>query len=371
MAKYKRKKVKRYHRSFYTRAETIKRAVGIGALVLAVLVAAWFAAPHVLDWATHTWYTVVKNRDLDAESAAAASSAVLPEIPAASSEPEVPVIEAPEEPQVPQPEPLDGKAIGAGSWAVLDRTELTDASAITAAAQRLAQQGAAYALVSLKEADGSIYYQSAVANASRSIAEQTVDAALIAQTLRDNGIIPVAQLCAFQDPKSAYADRSMAIHYSAEMLWLDNVSAEAGGKPWLNPYADSAVQFVGDLVEEVRGMGYEQVVLTGVQFPKTVSAKQDFGDTGGRSRAEQLRADIAAWQSRFAGSVVLWFSYPAQQAAQSSGALGEPAVQLGMQNLLLTTDTAMNEKTRAELEQAAVAAGVEQLVIRDTNALFD
>ncbi len=368
MAKYKRKKVKRYRRSFYTRAETIKRAVGIGALVLAVLVAAWFAAPHVLDWATHTWYTVVKNRDLDAESAAAASSSVLPQEPAASSEPEEPVAAEPEEPQA---EPLDGKAVGAGSWAVLERSELTDASAVTAAVQRLAQQGAAYALVPLKEADGSIYYKSAVANASRSIAEQTVDAALIAQTLRDNGIIPVAQLCAFQDPKSAYADRSMAIHYSAEMLWLDNVSAEAGGKPWLNPYADSAVQFVGDLVEEVCGMGYEQVVLTGVQFPKAVSAKQDFGETGGKSRAEQLRADIAAWQSRFEGSVVLWFSCPAQQAAQSSGELGDPAVKLGMQNLLLTADTAMSEKTRAELEQTAAAAGVEQLVIRDGSALFD
>lgn len=368
MAKYKRKKVKRYRRSFYTRAETIKRAVGVGALVLAVLVAAWFAAPHVLDWATHTWYTVVKNRDLDAESAAAASSSVLPQEPASSSEPEEPVTAEPEEPQA---EPLDGKALGAGSWAVLERSELTDASAITAAAQRLAQQGAAYALVSLKEADGSIYYQSAVANASRSIAEQTVDAALIAQTLRDNGIIPVAQLCAFQDPKSAYADRSMAIHYSAEMLWLDNVSAEAGGKPWLNPYADSAVQFVGDLVEEVCGMGYEQVVLTGVQFPKVASAKQDFGETGGKSRAEQLRADIAAWQSRFEGSAVLWFSYPAQQAAQSSGELGAPAVKLGMHDLLLTADTAMSEKTRAELEQTAAAAGVEQLVIRDSRALFD
>ena len=78
-------------------------------LVLAVLGAAWLAAPHVLDWATHTWYTVVKNRDLEAESAsraaasseAAASSAVQE---AASSQPE------PE-----QPKELDGKAITGGS----------------------------------------------------------------------------------------------------------------------------------------------------------------------------------------------------------------------------------------------------------------
>ena len=84
MAKYKRQKVKRYRRSFYSRGTRIKKGIGIVVLVLAVLGAAWLAAPHVLDWATHTWYTVVKNRDLEAESAsraaasseAAASSAV-------------------------------------------------------------------------------------------------------------------------------------------------------------------------------------------------------------------------------------------------------------------------------------------------------
>ena len=59
MAKYKRQKVKRYHRSFYSRGARIKRGVGILVLVLVVLGAAWLAAPHVLDWATHTWYTVV------------------------------------------------------------------------------------------------------------------------------------------------------------------------------------------------------------------------------------------------------------------------------------------------------------------------
>ena len=37
MAKYKRQKVKRYHRSFYSRGARIKRGVGILVLVLVVL----------------------------------------------------------------------------------------------------------------------------------------------------------------------------------------------------------------------------------------------------------------------------------------------------------------------------------------------
>ena len=59
MAKYK--KVKRYHRSFYSPGMWAKKVVGIVVLVAVVLVVGWLAAPHVLDWATHTWYTVVKG----------------------------------------------------------------------------------------------------------------------------------------------------------------------------------------------------------------------------------------------------------------------------------------------------------------------
>lgn len=85
MARHKRRqRVKRYRRSFYTRGMKVRKVLGILALVAVVLGAAWLAAPYVLDWATHTWYTVVRDRDLpDSSSAAASWSAA-----AASSEAE-------------------------------------------------------------------------------------------------------------------------------------------------------------------------------------------------------------------------------------------------------------------------------------------
>lgn len=365
MAKYKRQKVKRYRRSFYSRGTRIKKCIGIVVLVLAVLGAAWLAAPHVLDWATHTWYTVVKNRDLEAESAsraaasseAAASSAVQE---AASSQPE------PE-----QPKELDGKAITGGSWAELDVTTLTDEAAIRAAARQLKQQGADYALVTLKDAAGTVYYASGVAAAAQSITENPVDAANIAAILREEGIIPAAQLAAFTDPVSVYTDRSMGVHYDGNSLWLDNVSAAKGGKAWMNPFAASAVQYVGDLIEEVQGMGYEQVVLTGVQFPNIITRKQDFGASGGKSRegrAAQLTADIAAWQTRFAGSVTLWVSYPDALCTAATDAIGTTGTSLGMENLLVTSSTALDADSRAALEQAAADAGVKHVVVHDTAA---
>ena len=335
-------------------------------LVAAVLAAAWFAAPHVLDWATHTWYTVVKDRDLEAESAsraeAAASSA------AASS---AAASQAASEPEPEEEKPLDGKAITGGSWAELDVTTLTDEAAIRAAARQLKQQGADYALVTLKDAAGTVYYASGVAAAAQSITENPVNAANIAAILREEGIIPAAQLAAFTDPVSVYTDRSMGVHYDGNSLWLDNVSAAKGGKAWMNPFAASAVQFVGDLIEEVQGMGYEQVVLTGVQFPNIITRKQDFGASGGKSRegrAAQLTADIAAWQTRFAGSVTLWVSYPDALCTAATDALGTTGTSLGMENLLVTSSTALDADSRAALEQAAADAGVKHVVVHDTAA---
>ena len=145
MAKYKRQKVKRYHRSFYSRTARIKRGVGIVVLVLAVLGAAWLAAPHVLDWATHTWYTVVKNRDLEAESASRAASS---EAAASSAAAEAASSQAASEPAEPE---LDGKAITGGSWAEVDVTTLTDEAAIRSAARQLKAQGMTYAILTLKD----------------------------------------------------------------------------------------------------------------------------------------------------------------------------------------------------------------------------
>ena len=365
MAKNKRQKVKHYHRSFYSREMRVKRGIGIVVLVAAVLAAAWFAAPHVLEWATHTWYTVVKDRDSEPESASRAEAAASSSAAASSAA----ASQAASEPE--EEKPLDGKAITGGSWAELDVTTLTDEAAIRAAARQLKQQGADYALVTLKDAAGTVYYASGVAAAAQSITENPVDAANIAAILREEGIIPAAQLAAFTDPVSVYTDRSMGVHYDGNRLWLDNVSAAKGGKAWMNPFAASAVQYVGDLIEEVQGMGYEQVVRTGVQFPNLITRKQDFGASGGKSRegrAAQLTADIAAWQTRFAGSVTLWVSYPDALCTAATDALGTTGTSLGMENLLVTSSTALDADSRAALEQAAADAGVQHIVVHVTAA---
>ena len=106
----------------------------------------------------------------------------------------------------------------------------------------------------------------------------------------------------------------------------------------------------------------QQVVLTNVQFPK-LSKKQDYGTTNGVSRADQLKADIAALQDRLSGKVTLWFSYTLDQCKNSSVALDVPALTLGVQNLLVTSDAAMDADALQALETAATDAGVENLTV--------
>lgn len=360
MAKKKRQRVKHYRRSFYSKQQRAKKGIGLVVLVAAILALAWLAAPHVLDWATHTWYTVVRDRDLPASSQAASSEA-------ASAPVSTP---APTPTPTPEATPQPGTAIREGSWASVSLSALGSEEAARTAARSLREQGVDCALITFKDASGYIYYDSAVPSASGSIAAATVDPAAIAAAFRAEDVTPVAWLAAFRDPIVPYTDRSIGIHYSdGDYMWLDAANAAAGGKPWLNPYSDGAVQFVGDLIEELRGMGFEQVVLGNVQFPSAVSSKQDFGATGGVSRADCLAADIAAWQARFADTVTLWYEYPlssCQTADSTTGSALPP--ELGVENLVirLPAEDAVADETVDALAQQMKELGTAYVAVRDS-----
>ena len=371
------KKVKRYHRSFYSRGMKIKKALGILLLAVVVLGAAWLAAPYVLDWATHTWYTVVRDRDLSDSSQAAASAPEAESAPAssessASSTGASSGAASSQAAASSEPEPLPGTAVREGSWAAVSLSALSDEAAIRAEARSLAEQGVTYALIPFKDTSGYIYYASAVPAAARSVAATVVDPALIASVFKEEGLVPVAGVAAFQDPVASYTDRSMAIQYAGEggYLWLDAANAAAGGKAWLNPYADTANAFIGDLIEELYGCGFEQVCLSAVQFPPIVSSRQSFGETGGRSRDAQLAADIAAWDARFAGRVTLWYEYPLASCTGVSTALGALPAQLGVHNLVISLPAGETQDPAALAETAArmKELGAAWVVVRDSES---
>ena len=132
------------------------------------------------------------------------------------------------------------------------------------------------------------------------------------------------------------------------------------------------MQYISDLIEEVHGMGFDQVLLKNVQFPSSTSSKQDYGSTNGVDRAGQLTADIAAWQARFGDTITLWYGYSLAEVTGSSSQLGAPAAQLGVKNLLVKvpSSSTLDAAAREELTLSLTEAGVEHVVIRDDAASY-
>lgn len=357
MARKNMGKVKRYRRSFYSGGQQLRRIL-TGVLALAVLFAAgWLIGPAVIDFGTSTWYSMKQGGESSGTSSGTSQ-------PASESQ------AAPE--PTPEPQPTAAPAVepGQGSWAFVSISGLSSAEQAAATAQNLASQGVGYAVVPCKDSQGYVYYQSSVATAQSSVSATTFDAAAV-QALKDAGITPIASICAFRDPLAPYVDRSMAVRYqNTDYFWLD-AAADAGGKPWLNPYSDGAVNYITALIDEVRAMGFEQVWLTGVQFPTTAGRdKANYGDTAGVSMGQRLTQVLSGWQ---AGGDC-WVEYPLSEvlAGSDSQLLGASCAELGVKNLAIRADDALTEEQQLQLDAAVTelkAGGVANIALVQGDSL--
>ena len=363
MAKRRRNigRVKRYRHNFYKsgRSYWAKRILMLLAVAALVFVLGFVVAPAVLDWGSSFWYTTVKHQP-EADPAATA----VPE----GQTPEAQPTPSPVPTATPVPDPVGQP----GSLKLLRLSALQTPEAMEKTAQELRAAGAMYGIVPLKDESGYVYYPSQVPQAAASVAAVTIDPAAVAAALKAQNIRPVAYISAFRDPM---VSRSMGIRYqgSDEYMWLDN-KAEAGGKRWMNPYSPEAVQYIGDLIQEAVDMGFEAVVLTGVQFPRQENGKQNFGDTYGRDRAAQLAADVAAWEQRFADTCRLVYEIPYENCVVPSstlggvmpGALGMRHVMLRMPDLPAEGDPEASAAptTLNDVLNALYAGGVEQVTTR-------
>ncbi len=368
MAKRKRKslgKVKHYKQRSYVRRSLLRRRVLKWVLGLAVLFAVgWLVAGPVVDFGTGLWYSL-KNRSQAAGSGSSAASDPAASAGNSGSGPE----SAPPEPTSEADPAGDPAAIVSGSWSYVALSALSDEAQAAATAADLAGQGVGYAVITLKDAQGYIYYDSQVELAAQSKAGMLVDAAMAARVFQEAGIVPVAGLSAFEDPKTPYTDRDLAIYHTnyENTVWL-NASAKAGGVPWLDPTDPAARRYIADLIAEVKALGFDQFLLSGVQFPSGYSldkALYDAGPAPDLDKTAQLAELIDAWQLQAdADGTVLWFEYPADQAAlEMSDTIGSLAG-LGVRNLVLDMDALSAEDDGTQRSAALAAAqGADHLVL--------
>lgn len=156
-----------------------------------------------------------------------------------------------------------------------------------------AENGANTVVVTYKDADGIVYHDTSAALALEgyAVAEEASDLSEVAKAIKDAGMFPAALIYGFEDHTVSYQLRDVAGHYKDEdYLWYDD-SPEKGGKAWLNPYNEDAQAYLLDLAAEAAEIGFEEIIMDGVHFPKGYQLDAiNFGETNGVSKSDVLRS---------------------------------------------------------------------------------
>ena len=259
---------------------------------------------------------------------------------------------------------------------MVDVYSLTNETAITQQAAALKEKGVSYAVVTLKNADGLIHYDSKTAIGSQAKHSQQIDVAKVVEIFGQNDITVVAEIYTFKDKTAPNIDRSTAVKYTGtDMNWWDS-SKELGGKPWANPASSTMQQYIADLVQEIKTQfGIKNFIFSGVQLPTGYSLdKRDFGVSESALQA-QLQGFIDTMENKvaaFGGDAFFAFDMAAVNGGDVAKYIVAPQ-RLGAANMLL-------EGTAEDFAAADLAAiseklkndySVEMLIYHNTEGSVD
>jgi hypothetical protein len=120
----------------------------------------------------------------------------------------------------------------------------------------------------------------------------------ILDTMRANGIFPIARIVVAKDPVLASAKRELAIPRRSDgKPWLDKE-----GNPWLDPHQRAVWTYAADLAAEAVGLGFSEVQFDYVRFPDEPRLVREtrFPLAKGRVRASVIRDQLGYLKERVA-----------------------------------------------------------------------
>jgi hypothetical protein len=177
-------------------------------------------------------------------------------------------------------------AIGRTVWRLVDVARTTEVNAL---------------VIDVKDDRGYLLYRSAVPLAHR-IGADTVNPMPAARiqalldTMRANGIHPIARIVVAKDPILASARRDLAVRTRKDGTpWLDKA-----GRPWLDPHQRDVWSYAGDLAEEAVKLGFSEVQFDYVRFPDEPSLLRQaaFPLAKGRTRDVVIREQLGYLHDR-------------------------------------------------------------------------
>ncbi len=118
-------------------------------------------------------------------------------------------------------------------------------------------------VLELKGADGFLRWHSGVAQADSFALNGTLELAELLAPLKEQGVYLIAQISALAD--SAMAQRNAPI--ALKNAVTGQPFSAADGTSYLDPYNDSTRAYLLALLTELQGMGFDEVMLSGVSCP--------------------------------------------------------------------------------------------------------
>lgn len=121
-------------------------------------------------------------------------------------------------------------------------------------------------MLDLKSIYGNFYYSSDVAdgNVTDQIDTEAVDR-LITEITKGNNYYVIARMPAFRDRAYGLQNTNYGLaHSSGGYLWYDSSNCY-----WLDPTSSGTMNYLTSIADELRGLGFDEVVFTEFRFPDT------------------------------------------------------------------------------------------------------
>ena len=128
-------------------------------------------------------------------------------------------------------------------------------------------------MIELKAGKGTFYYTSNLPDAVQTTAVTPADVDELIKKMHIKGFYTIAKVSSFRDYTFGINHVLSGLPLKGKQyLWVDN-----GGCYWLNPTNASALDFICSTVNEVKSMGFNEVLLSNFQYPNTdkVTVKGD------------------------------------------------------------------------------------------------
>ncbi|MCM1577745.1 MAG: hypothetical protein NC078_02950 [Ruminococcus sp.] len=168
--------------------------------------------------------------------------------------------------------PVSADVKEGGAAYMIDLEDMQDMDSLRAALEEVRSSGAAAVIMPMKADGGAFYYKTEIpfvytATDGENPVKSEVTAREAANAALAKGLRPVALVSVLKD-NNRYGDyRDGSFHSYDDTPWLD-AAADNGGKTWLDPFNETAQEYLCDIMRELGGAGFGEIICEDFVFPE-------------------------------------------------------------------------------------------------------